>query len=35
MTQLIFMKETSILKTDINTGKDLEKNLEEILGEIL
>lgn len=35
MKQLIFMKETSILKTDINTGKDLEKNLEEILGEIL
>lgn len=35
MTQLIFMKETSILKTDVNTGKDLEKNLEEILGEIL
>ncbi len=35
MTQLISMKETSILKTDINTGKDLEKNLEEILGEIL
>jgi len=35
MTQLIFMKETSILKIDINTGKDLEKNLEEILGEIL
>lgn len=35
MTQLIFMKENSILKTDINTGKDLEKNLEEILGEIL
>ena len=35
MTQLIFMKETSILKTDINTGKDLEKNFEEILGEIL
>lgn len=35
MTQLIFMKETSILKTDINIGKDLEKNLEEILGEIL
>ena len=35
MTQLIFMKETSILKTDINTGKDLEKNPEEILGEIL
>lgn len=35
MKQLIFMKENSILKTDINTGKDLEKNLEEILGEIL